>query len=74
MEFKDYYATLGVPKTASAKEIKQATQIINNLVDFSSSIEPMTAQVDLNSLIRMGLEAVREKMARAEQEAGLPPG
>jgi curved DNA-binding protein len=24
MEFKDYYATLGVPKTASAKEIKQA--------------------------------------------------
>ena len=24
MEFKDYYATLGVPKTASAKEVKQA--------------------------------------------------
>src|ERR687890_243247 len=24
MEFKDYYATLGVPKTASAKELKQA--------------------------------------------------
>jgi DnaJ-class molecular chaperone len=24
MEFKDYYATLGVPKTATAKEIKQA--------------------------------------------------
>ncbi len=24
MEFRDYYATLGVPKTASAKEIKQA--------------------------------------------------
>src|SRR5258706_6022025 len=24
MEFKDYYATLGVPKTASEKEIKQA--------------------------------------------------
>src|SRR5436190_11790638 len=24
MEFKDYYATLGVPKTASDKEIKQA--------------------------------------------------
>src|SRR5262245_7289835 len=24
MDFKDYYATLGVPKTASAKEIKQA--------------------------------------------------
>lgn len=24
MEFKDYYATLGVPKTASSKEIKQA--------------------------------------------------
>src|SRR5687767_12527387 len=24
MDFKDYYATLGVPKTASAKEVKQA--------------------------------------------------
>ena len=24
MEFKDYYATLGVPKTAAAKDIKQA--------------------------------------------------
>ena len=24
MEFKDYYATLGVPKTATEKEIKQA--------------------------------------------------
>ena len=24
MEFRDYYATLGVPKTASEKEIKQA--------------------------------------------------
>src|SRR5918993_5316661 len=24
MDFKDYYATLGVPKTASEKEIKQA--------------------------------------------------
>ena len=24
MEFKDYYATLGVPKTATDKEIKQA--------------------------------------------------
>src|SRR2546429_2275258 len=24
MEFKDYYATLGVPKSASEKEIKQA--------------------------------------------------
>src|SRR5437773_6343284 len=24
MEFKDYYSTLGVPKTASEKEIKQA--------------------------------------------------
>src|SRR6266550_748316 len=24
MDFKDYYATLGVPKTATAKEIKQA--------------------------------------------------
>ena len=24
MDFKDYYATLGVPKTASAKEMKQA--------------------------------------------------
>ena len=24
MDFKDYYATLGVPKTASDKEIKQA--------------------------------------------------
>src|SRR4029453_13907996 len=24
MEFKDYYATLGVPKTASEKEVKQA--------------------------------------------------
>ncbi len=24
MEFKDYYATLGVPKTATAKEVKQA--------------------------------------------------
>src|SRR5512141_2185508 len=24
MDFKDYYATLGVPKTAAAKEIKQA--------------------------------------------------
>ena len=24
MEFRDYYKTLGVPKTASAKEIKQA--------------------------------------------------
>ena len=24
MEFKDYYATLGVPKTATEKEFKQA--------------------------------------------------
>ena len=24
MEFKDYYATLGIPKSASAKEVKQA--------------------------------------------------
>src|SRR5436853_7466496 len=24
MDFKDYYATLGVPKTATAKELKQA--------------------------------------------------
>ena len=24
MDFKDYYATLGVPKTASPKEVKQA--------------------------------------------------
>ena len=24
MDFKDYYATLGVPKTATAKEVKQA--------------------------------------------------
>ena len=26
MDFKDYYATLGVAKTASGKEIKQAYQ------------------------------------------------
>jgi curved DNA-binding protein len=24
MDFKDYYSTLGVPKTATAKELKQA--------------------------------------------------
>src|ERR671913_1482130 len=24
MDFKDYYATLGIPKTANAKEVKQA--------------------------------------------------
>ena len=31
MDFRDYYATLGVPKTASAKEIKQAMQGIDHM-------------------------------------------
>jgi signal transduction histidine kinase len=40
-------------------EVEHATRIINNLVDFSTAIEPVTTRVDLNSLIEAALEAVR---------------
>ena len=33
MEFKDYYSTLGVPKSASAKDIKQAETLLNRIIE-----------------------------------------
>ncbi len=39
-------------------EVKQATRIINNLVDFSSGIEPISTRLDLNELVRSALDAV----------------
>jgi signal transduction histidine kinase/HAMP domain-containing protein len=42
-----------------ALELEQAKRIINNLVDFSTGIEPMTARLNLNTLIETALEAVR---------------
>src|SRR5262249_23521408 len=40
-------------------EVAQSKRIINDLVDFSTAIEPMTARLSLNALIEMALEAVR---------------
>src|SRR5207247_594296 len=37
----------------------QSKRIINDLVDFSTAIEPMTARLNLNTLIETALEAVR---------------
>jgi signal transduction histidine kinase len=57
-------------------EVDQAKGIINSLVDFSTSIEPVTTRVDLNTLLEAALEMVEippQVQVEREFQRPLPP-
>jgi curved DNA-binding protein CbpA len=79
MEFKDYYATLGVPKTASEKEIKQAFRRLARKLHPDVNPGDKTAEArfkdinEANEVLGNPQEIRRARFELADVRAGADP-
>ena len=69
MDFKDYYATLGVPKTANAKDLKQAYRKLAR--KFHPDVNPSPDAEDRFKEINLAYATLSDSLKRADYDQTL---